>query len=117
MLRVLRGVACAGAGIWFVHACGPATYRAVFPDAFGDGGWVQVLAWCNLAALPIGIRGDSKKASQLRIGVAAALAAAALVGLGIAYGVTGALWGIVASSAIGSLIGMTVEKSDPLAWD
>lgn len=117
VLRVLRGVACAGAGIWFVHACGPEIYRAVFPDVFGDGAWVQVLAWCNLAALPIGIRGDSKKASQLRIGVAAALAAAALVGLGVSYGVTGALWGIVASSAIGSLIGMTVEKSDPLAWD
>lgn len=116
-LRVVRGVVCAGVGIWFVHACGPAIYRAVFPDAFGDGAWVQVLAWCNLAALPIGIRGDSKKASQLRIGIAAALAAAALVGLGITYGVTGALWGIVASSAISSLIGMTVEKSDSLAWD
>jgi hypothetical protein len=109
--RFLRGAILAFIGVWFVHACGPAIYRAVFPASFGDGSWLHILAWSNLAALPLALRGDTKRASQLRVAIAAALAIGMLIWLTAAYGAQGVLWTAANVGTINAAIAITTKKS------
>jgi hypothetical protein len=101
--RALRGVLLAGAGVLFVRLAGPPLYRALFPAELGDGAWLEILAWTNLAAIPFalqGVRKHSSHTSQARTGLAAAISIGLLLVLGHLHGIHGFLWAIALGPTI-----------------
>jgi hypothetical protein len=92
--RVVRGMIVAAIGWAFVHACGPAIYRFLLPEPFGDGALLTTFAWSALACIPIALMGEDDSPSQRRKLIGALLGTAVLVALTVRGGAVGCLLGI-----------------------
>lgn len=106
-LRAALGVVLASMAVFVVHELGPAMYRAIYPASFGDGRWLEVLAWSGLGVVPYVFRGETTTATQLRIGVVGALACALVIGLPMVYGTPGLLAAVVAHGVLAATIAKT----------
>lgn len=92
--RVIRGMLVAGLAWTFIHACGPAIYRFLLPDSFGDGALMTTLAWGSLACIPAALLGDDESEGQNYKLLAAVVGITVLVLLTARDGAAGCLLGI-----------------------
>lgn len=114
VLRITLGVVASGLAFLTVRELGPTVYRAVFPDSFGDGSLLRVLAYACFALVAIAARTQSTSAGQSRLLLAGVIDLALLVGLTVAFGLPGFLLSVAGTTIVTATIGLQSKTTDPL---
>lgn len=114
VVRVALGIVSSTLAFVTVRELGPIVYQTIFPDAFGDGSLMRVLAYACFAIIAVSARPQSENAGQKRLVLAAVIDAVLLVGLTVAFGVTGFLLAVAGTTIVTATIGLQSKTSDPL---
>lgn len=114
VVRIALGVVVSTLAFVTVRELGPMLYRAIFPDAFGDGSPMRVLAYACVAIIAVSARPQTENAGQTRLVLAAVLDAVLLVGLSVAFGLTGFLLAVAGTTIVTATIGLQSKTTDPL---
>jgi len=107
--RLMRSWICTALSLALVYHAGPALFRLVFPKSFGDGAWLQTLAWSALAFVPMTMRAERVPPSERSRAIAAVLATAMLVTLAVTAGTEGVLLAVALSALVRALVAAAVR--------
>jgi len=113
-VRVALGVVASTVAFLTVRELGPTLYRAIYPESFGDGSLMRVLAYACFAIIAISARPQTKNAGEARLFLAGVIDAILLVGLSVAFGVPGFLLAIAGTTVVTATIGLQSKTTDPL---
>ncbi len=113
VFRVMRCVILGGLAFLVIGELGPTIYRAVFPASFGDGRWLELLAWGGFATIPAGFSTRDVENRELRRGIAGAITITLMLVVGITAGTAGFLVAIAASSVISAFVIATRDSGEP----